>query len=493
MRRVVRAAALAVGVAILMLVAVLVVRTSRYASGIVTPPIRQQARDARAPVDSAAIGRLSGAVRIPTVTYFDSTPRLAQFRKLHAFLERSFPLVHAKMQREVLDSGTLVFTWRGSDTALAPAMFMGHQDVVPVEPGTEQDWKQPAFSGEVTGGEIWGRGTLDDKLSVLGLLEGAEALLKRGVEPRRTALFVFGHTEEGGGPSADRTARLFESRGIRPWFVMDEGGALGDAIVPGVSGKVALVGIAEKGYLTLWLSAKAAGGHSSMPARENAVTIVSAAVGRLQATRQPARLNDATRATFATVGPHMSYGNRLVMANLWLFEPVLLRAMARSPSSDAVIRTTTAPTMLAAGIKDNVVPQSATATVNFRLLPGDSVSHVIARVKQIIADERVDVQIANGMAFDATRVSPYETDAFRLIGDAIRHVYPDAIVSPYMVMGGTDARHFYRITPNVYRFAPIVVEDGTLSLVHGTNERIGVDHYLDAVRLYTHLIERAVR
>lgn len=493
MARIVRAAALTTLGAAATLGAALAGRTSAYSAGASAQPIRQQARDATPTVDTAAVSRLSAAIRIPTVTYFDSTPRLAEFRKLHAFLERSFPLVHSRMTREIVDSGTLIFTWRGSDTTLAPALFMGHQDVVPVEPGTETQWKRAPFSGDVADGFVWGRGALDDKLSVLGLLEGAEALLKRGVEPRRTALFVFGHTEEGGGPAADRTARLLESRGTRPWFVMDEGGALGDTLVPGVTGKVALVGIAEKGYLTLRLTAKAAGGHSSMPARENAVTIVSAAVNRLQATRQPARLNDATQAMFATVGPHMSYSRRLVMANLWLFEPLLLRELAKTPASDAVIRTTTAPTMLTAGIKDNVVPQTATAMVNFRLLPGDSVPHVMARVKEIIADARIDVQIHNGMAVEATRVSPHDTDAFRLIGDAIRDVYPDAIVAPYMVMGGTDARHFYRVTPNVYRFAPILVKEGTLALMHGTDERIQVDNYFDALRFYTRLIERAVQ
>src|SRR5688572_5227416 len=179
----------------------------------------QQASAVTDEVDSSAVQRLSEAIRIPTVTYFDSTPRLAEFTKLRALFERGYPLVHTRLRREIVDSGTLIYTWPGSDTSLAPVLLMGHQDVVPVEPGTERNWKQAPFSGAIAEGSVWGRGTLDDKITVLGLLEGAEALLKRGYQPRRSVIFVFGHTEEGSGPSTVNAARLLESRGIRPTFV----------------------------------------------------------------------------------------------------------------------------------------------------------------------------------------------------------------------------------------------------------------------------------
>ena len=492
MRLVLKGAAILVaGLAVLCVV--LMVRTSRFSAQSASDAGVRQSGAAPDAVDTTAIARLSAAIRIPTITYSDSAPRIPEFRKLHALLERSFPLVHARMKREVLDSGSLLYTWRGSDTTLPPVLFMGHQDVVPVEPGTEKDWKHGPFSGEIAEGSLWGRGALDDKLSVLGVLEGAEALLKRGVQPRRTVLFSFGHTEEGGGPAAARTAQLLESRGIKPWFVMDEGGAVGEGLVPGVPGRVALIGVAEKGYLTLRLTAKAAGGHSSIPARENAVTIVSNAVNRLQQSPLPWRLSEATLAMFDAIGPSMPYAARLVMANRWLFERMLLTQLAKAPASNAMIRTTTAPTMLSAGVKDNVVPQSANATVNFRLLPGDSVAWVIGRVKEIVADDRVAVEVMNGMAFEATAVSPHDNDAFKLLAGTIRDLYPGTIVAPYLVTGGTDARHFYRVSPNVYRFAPITVTSGTMSLMHGTNERIGIQNYLDAVRLYTRLIEAASR
>jgi carboxypeptidase PM20D1 len=286
---------------------------------------------------------------------------------------------------------------------------------------------------------------------------------------------------------------LLESRGIRPWFVMDEGGALGDSLVPGVPGLVAVVGVAEKGYLSLRLTAHGEGGHSSMPHRETAVSILADAVSKVQHTPLPSHLNDATMAMFNTIGPLMPFQRQVVMANLWLFEPVLTRMLSKMPSGNAMVRTTTAATMMSAGIKDNVVPSTATAVVNFRLQPGDSVAWVIARVKAIVGDDRVAIEALSGGGREATGVSPSDADGFKIIAQTIREVFPGAHVSPYLVMAGTDARNFYRISPNVYRFVPIVAKGETLSLIHGTNERVSVENYLMAVRFYRRLIEVASR
>jgi carboxypeptidase PM20D1 len=493
MRTLIRRTLVGAGGALVVLVAVLLLRTWRYGASAEVPI--QQAGALNESVDTAAISRLSEAVRIPTVTNFDSVPKIAEFRKLHALLERAYPLVHRRLTREVIDSGALLYTWRGSDTTLAPVLLMGHQDVVPIEPGTEQNWKHGPFSGDVADGHVWGRGTLDDKISVLGLLEGAESLLKQGVQPRRTVILSFGHNEEGGrGPSAaDAAARLLEKRGIKPWFVMDEGGALGDGLVPGVPGLIAVVGVAEKGYLSLRLTARGEGGHSSMPRRETAVSILADAVSKVQHTPLPPRLNGATLAMFNTVGPLMPFSRRVIMANLWLFEPMLTSMLSKIPSGNAMVRTTTAVTMLSAGIKDNVVPSTATAVVNFRLQPGDSVAWVVSRVKHIIDDDRIAVEPLFGGGRQASSVSPSDAEGFKVIAQTIRETFPGAHVSPYLVVGGTDAQNFYRVSPNVYRFAPIVVKDETLSLIHGTNERVSVENYLTAVRLYRRLIENASR
>ena len=483
---------LAAGAVVVAMAAVLLIRTWRYSARAAdNAPVVASA--AQVPVDSSPLHRLSEAIQIPTVTQFNVPADMPQFLKFHAFLRRSFPLVHARLRREVVDSGTLLFTWRGTDTTLAPVLLMGHQDVVPVEPGTEKNWTRPAFSGAIADGFVWGRGSLDDKISVMGLLEATEALLKGGFQPRRTLLFAFGHNEEGGGDAARITAQLFKSRGITPWFVMDEGGAVGDGLVPGVAGKVALVGVAEKGYLSLRLTAKGEGGHSSMPPRETAVSILGDAVRKVQATPLPARLNDATRAMFDAIGPSMSFGPRLVMANLWLFAPVVTRLMGADRTGNAFVRTTTAATMMSAGIKDNVVPTTATAIVNFRLMPGDSVTWVKSRVNEIVGDDRVTVEPVSGMGREASRVWAHDSEGFRIIARSIRDAFGAQIVAPYLVVGGTDARNFELVSHNVYRFAPIIAAGETMGLLHATNERVGVENYLTAVRFFGRLIENATR
>ena len=445
------------------------------------------------PVDSTAVRRLSEAIRIPTVTKFDAPADIPQFLRFHEFLRRSFPRTHARLAREIVDSGSLVYTWRGTDTTLAPVLLMGHMDVVPVEPGTEKDWKHPAFSGEVADGMVWGRGTLDDKISVMGLMEATEALLAAGYLPKRTVLFSFGHNEEGGGATAAKVAQLFKARGIAPWFVMDEGGAVGEGLVPGVAGRVALVGIAEKGYVSLRLTAKGEGGHSSMPPRETSVSIIGEAVHELQESRLPARLDGATVAMFNAIAPSLPWSRRVVMANLWLFGPVLTRVMGGDRTGNAMVRTTTAATMISGGIKDNVVPAEATAIVNFRLMPGDSVAWLMRRANEIIDDPRVSVALVAGTGREASAVSPDTSEGYRIIASAIRESFNARLVAPYLVVGGTDARNFELVSRNVYRFAPILATGTTMGLLHSTNERVAVDNYLAAVRFYRVLIERSTR
>jgi carboxypeptidase PM20D1 len=483
---------LAVVVAVVAFCGLLLLRTVAYSArssqGATSPALATVG-----PVDSTPVRRLSEAIQIATVTQFNVPANIPQFLKFHLFLQRSFPLVHARLRREVVDSGSLIFTWRGTDTTLAPVLLMGHMDVVPVEPGTEKAWTHPAFSGAIVDGSVWGRGTLDDKISVMGLLEATEALLKAGFQPKRTVMYSFGHTEEGGGSSARIVAELFKSRGIAPWFVMDEGGAVGDGLVPGVAGRVALVGVAEKGYLTLRLTAKADGGHSSMPPRETAVSIVGNAVRKVQGKPLPSQISGATRAMFETIGPGLPFGMRIVFANLWLFEPVVTRLLSGDRTGNAMVRTTTAATMLSGGIKDNVVPTTASAIVNFRLMPGDSVAWVISRVKEIVGDTRVTVETVEGAGREASTVSPADSPGFRIIAESIRESFGAGIVAPYLVVGGTDARNFEIVSQNVYRFAPIVAKPGTTELIHATNEHVAVANYLEAVRFFGRLIESSTR
>jgi len=365
---------------------------------------------------------------------------------------------------------------------------MSHQDVVPVEPGTEKDWTHPAFSGLIDGGWIWGRGALDDKVGVLAILEATETLLARDFQPQRTVYFAFGHDEEvGGNQGAAAIAALLERRGIHPELILDEGGLIAEGMVQGIKQPVALIGTAEKGYLSVELVAEAAGGHSSMPPRHGAIGKLAEAVEKLEDHPMPARIDGATKRSFEYLAPEMPFVPRLVLANLWLFAPVAERQFAADPPANARIRTTTAATVFQAGIKENVLPHRARAVVNFRILPGDSIEDVLRRVRETVGPEiRVS---ATGVT--KTEPSPESQDSapeFALLQRTLAQLFPGTVVSPNLLSGGTDTKHYLRLSRNVYRFLPIRMKAEDLARLHGTNERVGVENYGEIVRFYAQLL-----
>src|SRR6185436_9509798 len=315
----------------------------------------------------------------------------SQLVALRELLARSFPRVHAQLQHELVGEHSLVFTWPGRRPDLPPVLLMGHQDVVPVE--DERAWTKPPFAGLVEGGFIWGRGTLDDKQAVLGILEACEALLGEGFTPARTVYLAFGHDEEASGlRGARRIAERFAARGTRFAFVLDEGGFYTEGTRPGLTVPAALIGTAEKGYLSLELSAEGEPGHSSRPPQEMAIGILARALERLQAQPFPARLEGAPRDMLVTLAPRLPFGQRVALANLWLVSPVVTHGLTGEPSSAAMVRTTTALTIVEGGHKENVLPGRARAVVNFRLLPGDTTAGTIAHVRGIVDDERVKLR-----------------------------------------------------------------------------------------------------
>jgi carboxypeptidase PM20D1 len=445
----------------------------------------------RVPLEANALAsRLGAALRFPTISHLEESRRDPEaFRALHAFLKTQFPGVDAALSRETIGELSLLYRWPGSDPAKPAALLAAHQDVVPVEPGTETDWEHPPFSGAVADGAIWGRGALDDKVNLLAQLEAVESLLAEGFEPAYTLYLAFGHDEEvGGNAGAAAIAATLAERGARLAFVLDEGGALTAGLLPGIEAPIAVVGVAEKGYVSFDLVASGTGGHSSMPPREQAVVLLAKAVTRIDAQRPEARLTPATRAMLETLAPEAGFGVRAVLGNLWLFEPLVLRFAAFEPSADALVRTTTAPTMLRAGIKDNVVPGAATATVNIRLLPGDTAADLERHLVRVIDDPRVEV--VRRLRFrEASRESALEGPAFEILSDTIRGVFPETIVTPYLVAGGTDARHYRDLSDAVYRFAPLSLDREDRRRLHGTNERVGVKDYVEAVHFYRALIQ----
>jgi carboxypeptidase PM20D1 len=443
----------------------------------------------------AAARRLAGALAIPTLSHEDRNRiDVRAFTALHDYLDEHFPLINRALNRETVSELSLLYTWPGSEASLDPLLLLAHLDVVPTEMGGTAGWQHGAFSGDIADGYIWGRGALDDKSSALAQMEAVELLLARGFKPRRTIYLAFGHDEEVGGQDGGaRIAELLHKLRVRPAMVLDEGGAVMTDSLPGVHEPVALVGIAEKGYLSLMLSAEDDGGHSSMPPPHTTVGRVAQAVSRLENAPLPLRLTEPVRAMFEYAGPHMDFGKRLLFANLWLSAPVVKRALTAQPTTNAMVRTTTAATMFSGSPKQNVLSTRAAAVVNFRILPGDTRESVIEHARDVIDDERVQLS-ALPFNSDPSAVSPTDVPAYAMLETTIQQVLGQPagrealVVAPFLVLGATDSRWYAGLSPHIYRFTPLRLSTQDLARIHGRDERISIENYGDLVRFYAQLL-----
>ncbi len=431
--------------------------------------------------EDALAQRLAGALRIPTISEA-SMHDAANFAELHDYLRKHYPAVFSSLKTRTFGE-SLLLEWPGQDASLMPALLAAHLDVVPAAPETLGRWTWPPYSGAVEDGYIWGRGAMDDKSSVLGWLEAAQILLEQGFQPQQTLYFAFGHDEEvGGEEGAAVIARALQDQGVRLAFVLDEGGVIGENLVAGVQRPVATLMTAEKGYVTYRLSTQAEGGHSSMPPPWTAVGRLARAVTRLQEQPMPARLVPPVDDMLTMLAPQMPLGQRVAIANRWLFEPLLLAILAGNPTTNALIRTTTAPTMIQGGVKENVLPDTATAMVNFRVLPGDTIEDVEAHMRAAIDDASVQIERVGDWSVQSAAVSSVESPVYRDLQLAVAAVFPDALAVPGLVVGATDARHYAAIADARFNFLPIRVGADDMARFHGINERIAVSNYADMVR-----------
>ena len=478
-----------------LLVVVIVALAAVVGAKTMTTPSRQLAVAAVAPVKvdgTAAAGRLAAAVRFKTIASAeDADASGAEFSGLHALLQTSFPKAHAVLQREVIGKYGLVYTWPGSDAKAGAIGLMAHQDVVPVAPGTEGDWQQPPFSGAVKDGFVWGRGSWDDKGNLMSIMEAVELLAGSGFQPRQTIYLIFGNDEEVGGPrGALQVAKLFKERGVHLDFVLDEGLLITEGLLTGLSKPAALIGVAEKGYLSVQLSAIATPGHSSMPppqAEQSAIGMMSAALARLEDEQMPLAIRGLSQEMFETLAPEMDGANRVFLSNLWLFRPLIEAQLKKGASTNATLRTTTALTVFNAGNADNVLPGRANATVNFRLVPGDSTDSMVAHVNDVVKNPAIKVEKMAGYS-EPSKVAATGASGFRLINKTLRQLHPDVIVAPGLMIAATDSRWFDGVADNVYKFSPVRAKADDLKRFHGTNERISIDNYVELIQFYHQLI-----
>ena len=435
-----------------------------------------------------AAERLSGAVQIPTITASDPEKAdRAPFEQFIRYLEEAFPAAHEVLEREIVNRYSLLYRWRGSDENLKPVLLMAHIDVVPIEEGTEQHWQHPPFSGKVAEGFVWGRGTMDIKNQIVLLLEAVELLLAEGFTPGRDYYLAFGHDEEvRGEDGAVKIAALLQSRGITLEYVLDEGGAATLGAMAGVDCPIAAIGIAEKGYADIKITAEGEAGHSSMPPEHTAAGLIGQAVARLEKKQRPARISPYLKEMLAYVGPEMGFGLRLILANLWLFGPLFTAVFAANRTGNALLRTTTAVTVLEGGKVPNVLPRKAGAIINFRIAPGETVAQLLAHIRKVVGEK---IKVEPLIATEPSMVSPVEGAGFKAIERAVYATFPQSAAVPYIVMGGTDAIRYEQICNQIYRFTPMLITTEDLERIHGTNERLSLENIELGVRFYVELIK----
>ncbi len=471
---------------LLVLLAVLTVNTVRLES-------RQIAvgEPSTLPVDAAAAAaRLAGALQFPTISRAAGTAiDESALAGLIDYLAHTYPAAQRMLQPGTIADGSLIYAWEGSDSTLDPVLLLAHLDVVPVAADEVAAWSQPPFAGNTADGYVWGRGAMDDKSSVIAILEALELLLDSDYRPRRSIYIAFGHDEEVGGQNgAGRIAQEMSALGVHFEYVLDEGFFVTEGLLPGVVEPVALIGIAEKGIVSVELDVRSAPGHSSVPPRHTAIGILAAALARLENQPMAASIDGVSGQMLQWLAPEMAPLQRVLFANLWLFAPLVEAQMVTSPRTDATIRTSQAVTTISGGIKENVLPSQARAVVNFRIRPGDRIDDVMDHVRRVVDDDRVSIAILPGLNSEASSVSSTESAAFRQIHAAIRKVFPDAIVAPALVVGATDARHFSAISNDVYRFLPIRLGPRDVARVHGVDERISISNLGEAIRFYRELL-----
>ncbi|MCF6247552.1 MAG: M20/M25/M40 family metallo-hydrolase [Desulfobacula sp.] len=440
-----------------------------------------------------AIRRLSDSIKLKTVSnQIYSTIETKPFLDFQIFLETSFPGIHENLEKKVINSYSLLYKWPGKNSESEPIAFLAHYDVVPVEPGTKKDWLFKPFSGEIADGFVWGRGTLDMKGALMAIMEAVEKLLNDNFSPERTIYLAFGHDEEiGGTHGALHISNYLKKQGIRFSYTLDEGMAIIKKEISPSQSPLGIIGVAEKGYVSLKLETKSQGGHSAIPPFKTAIGALCKAMNRLEKNQMPARLTSPISDFFKAIGPRLPIQRKLLFANKWIFKHLILYLLGKSDNTNAMIRTTAAPTMMQAGIKENVLPCYANLLINFRILPGDSIKKVIKHVKKTITNDSINIQICKDIVSEPSPISSSKSKGFLNIQKTIRRIFPDTLVAPGLVSGTTDSRHYSKISDNCYRFTPFVFGPDDTRRIHGTNERISIDNYVHGIQYYIQLIKNS--
>jgi len=443
------------------------------------------------PLPDSAVRHMSEAIQIPTVSVSDSSAiDTVAFNRWGQFLQRAYPLVHRQLSRTVIRQFSYVYEWKGQRPGLAPIILMAHYDVVPIEATAASKWTLPPFSGAITDSCVWGRGAIDDKNGVIAILETAEALLRDGFTPPRTIFFCFGHDEEIRGPSASAVVEYLKRRNIHPEMVLDEGGAISEEKSRELGRPLPAIGIAEKGHVSFELSVQKEGGHSSLPAKETAIDILNTALYRLKNSPPPSRLTPPVREFLRRVASSSdNLGHRLAAGNLWLFGGAVTGILSAQPEGYAMTHTTIVPTVLDAGVKDNIIPSTARAILNCRVLPGETIKSTEDYIRETINDSRVVIKAVSRFSSEPSSVTSTGSPAFQRLTDAVSRTVTAVLPAPYLDIGGTDSRWYRQISDGVVNFFPITDAKGA----HGVDERLSITDLRRGIHLMRILITESGR
>lgn len=443
-------------------------------------------------IDSALVSRhLSQAIQIKTISKAEMfEDDCKPFLELHAWISKTFPLINEKLSRTVINDFSLLYTWAGSDSRLKPALLNAHMDVVPVDEVTRKEWKTDPFGGEIREGFVWGRGALDMKGIMVSLLESVEALLNEGYQPQRTIYLAFGHDEEiMGFKGSMKIVEYLKAKGVQLAAVLDEGGIMSLGSLSGVNSPIAFIGNSEKGYLTMKLSAEGLPGHSSRPPRQTAIGIIARAIAMMDDNPMSSRLSNFLP-TLKSIGYMLPFGLQFVVANSWLFKSLVIRQLASKQETAALLHTTHAATMIEGGIKDNVLPSSAIAKVNLRLMPGDTMEAAFAHFRKVVNDPRVKMEVdPQAGGWEASDISSTGTPAYRTLELVIRQTFNNVPTAPFVFLAATDSRHHQPICANIFKFSPYLITSDEQKSVHGINERISQDTLAGMAAFYYRLMK----
>lgn len=469
-----------IGAILLCFVAVILIRTLRF-----QPRASVAIQDDEVCFDrDRAVKSLQTLVRFRTVSYHDrALEDDAAFKALEDELPRLYPNVFSTCEQIEIPDRAILLRWKGKTDA-APAVLMAHYDVVPVN---EERWEKPPFEAILEGDVLWGRGTLDTKVTVNAILTAAESLIEKGFVPNADVYFAFSGGEEVNGEGASNIVDYFEKNGMTPALVLDEGGAVVENVFPGVSAPCGMIGIAEKGLMDVSYKAKSAGGHASAPKPHTPVGTLSSACCRIEAHPFPSHLCEPVRLMFDTLGRHSSFVYRMIFANLWCFSPLLDMICKKSGGElNALMRTTVAFTQMKGSSAPNVIPPEAEMISNIRLNPLDSTATAKAYLERVIGDPAIEVEILYGM--EPSPISRTDCEGWQKVASAVASTWKGSIISPYLMMQCSDSRHWGRISDRVYRFSAMDLTSEERSTIHGNNERIRLATVYSACEFYIRLM-----